>query len=100
MQFMFLWSGDIRGARKARIDGIESKGIVGHWRNGALFVPEPIAARAALPKRHHAAFDRSIHFNGLPQIWADARNNDAPLTMRLLTTRGKLMATYYFQPIA
>jgi hypothetical protein len=99
MKFLLLWSGDIRGAKKAIIEGVESKGVNGHWRDGTLYVPNANQVIEALPKMHHKAFNRSILFNGLPQLWADARNNDAPLVMRLSNTRLKIMATYYFQPL-
>jgi hypothetical protein len=98
-QFLMLWSGDIRGAKKATIESVESKGVVGYWRDGVLYVPDSAQVRAALPSMHRAAFDRGIHFNGLPQIWCDATNNDAPLVMRLLTPRLRPLAIYYFQPL-
>jgi len=99
MQFLLLWSGDILGARKVRLDSVESKGVVGHWRDGACLVPDAAQALAALPRRHRAAFMRGVHFNGLPQLWCDERNNDSPLVMRLLSSRMKPLATYYFQPL-
>lgn len=99
MQFLMLWSGEIRGARKTRILGKTSKGLIGHRSGGSLWVPDPDQIRAALPARHRAAFDRQKNWAGLPQLWADERNNDAPLTMRLSNYRGKVMAIYYFQPM-
>jgi hypothetical protein len=98
-QFLMLWSGHIRGARKTMIESVESKGIVGHWRDGNLYVPDAKQVRESLPAMHRAAFDRGIHFNGMPQIWCDATNNDAPLVMRLSTPRLKPLAIYYFQPL-
>jgi hypothetical protein len=99
MQFLMFWSGEIRGARKTRISGRTSNMTLGHWSKGFLFVPDPDQIRAALPARHRAAFDRQKNWEGLPQLWADERNNDAPLTMRLSNSRGKIMAIYYFQPM-
>jgi hypothetical protein len=94
-----FWSGGIRGARKTRISGKKSKGLIGHWSGGSLWVPDPVQIRAALPSRHRAAFDRQKNWAGLPQLWADERSNVAPLTMRLSNSRGKIMAIYYFQPM-
>lgn len=100
MQFLFLWSGGIPGANKARIDGVKSAGITGYYMDGEIYVPDPAQTLAALPKRHHAAFKRSVVFNGLPQLWCDARDNCAPLVMRLYYARTrKIMAVYYFQTL-
>jgi hypothetical protein len=100
MQFLLLWSGEISGANKARIDGVKSKGITGYYMDGEVYVPDSVQTLAAMPKRHHAAFKRSVVFNGLPQLWDDATDNCAPLTMRLYYARPrKIMAVYYFQPL-
>lgn len=100
MQFLLLWSGDKRGMRKARIDAIENTvGTVGHWRGGKVYLPCPVQLREALPYRYRAAFDRDANWGGLPQVWEDATNNDAPLTIRLLSSRLKPLLTIYLQPL-
>lgn len=103
MQFLLLWSGDVKGMRKARINGVTNKNrYVGHSRDGKCYVPDATALRDALPKRFHAAWDRQAKGDTichLPQVWTDARNNDAPLTIRLLYARGGNMVTLYLQPL-
>ena len=100
MQFLLLWSGDVKGMRKTRIDAIENTvGTVGHWRDGKLYLPDARQVRAALPYRFRASFDRGVNWHGLPQVWQDATNNDAPLTIRLLSSRLKPLLTIYLQPL-
>jgi hypothetical protein len=99
MQFLLLWSGNKLGFRKARIQGKPSKGIIGHWREGNVYVPDATQLRASIPKRYLPAYDRQVNFGGLPQIWADERDNDLPLTIRLYGSRGKLLVLIYLQPL-
>ena len=100
-KFLMLWSGDKLGMRKGLISPMRSKGIVGHWHGGNVYLPEPSEVKALLPKRYLKAWDRqSRHWQGLPQVWQDNRHNDSPLTIRLNYARGgKTMLTLYFQPI-
>ena len=102
MKFLMLWSGDKPGMRKGIVQGVVSKGIVGHYRDGKVYLPDANQVLDLLPKRYRKAFDEQIHWQGLPQIWADARDNNAPLTIRLLykNKRRFPMLILYFQPIS
>ncbi len=100
MQFLMLWSGDKLGMRKGIVQGVESKGIVGHYRGGKVYLPDAVQVRDLLPKRYRKAFDAQVHWQGLPQVWADARDHNAPLTIRLLYKRNsRPMLQLYFQPL-
>ena len=93
MEFLLLWSGNRRGMKKARIAGVESRGIAGIWRNGKLYTPDRAAIRAALPFRYRAAMDRD------PCIWFDAHHDDRAATMHLYSSRGKELVQLYLQPL-
>ena len=100
MKFLMLWSGDKLGMRKGIVQGVESKGVVGHYKEGKVYLPDPQQVRDLLPKRYLKAFDAQVHWQGLPQIWMDARYNNAPLTIRLLYKRNcRTMLQLYFQPL-
>ena len=95
-----LWSGDKLGMRKGRVQGVESKGVVGHYRGVKAYLPDAEQVRDLLPKRYRKAFDAQVHWQGLPQVWMDERNNNAPLIMRLGYAKGRgIMLQLYFQPI-
>lgn len=89
MQYLLLWSGEKRGMRKARISAVESRGLCGHWRNGALLVPCRDSIRAALPYRYRKSFDRA-------SMWYQDRG---PTVCHLASTRGKSLVTIYLQPL-
>lgn len=101
MKFLLLWSGDKIGMRKGTVQGVESKGIVGHYREGKVYVPNGQQIRELLPLRYRKAWDRQkTHWNELPQLWQDARNNLSPLTIRLLySNNNKPMLTLYLHPL-
>ena len=105
MEFLMLWSGDKLGMRKGIVQGMESKGVVGHWRNGKVYLPEPSQVRALLPKRYRKAWDRqATQWQGLPHVWQDNTDNNAPLTIRLNYSgktwrQSKAMLILYFQPL-
>tara|TARA_Y100000296_G_C5074636_1_gene206671 strand:- start:294 stop:596 length:303 start_codon:yes stop_codon:yes gene_type:complete len=95
-----LWSGDKLGMRKGVVQGVESKGTVGHYRGGKVYLPDPQQVRDLLPKRYRKAFDAQVHWQGLPQVWMDARNKTAPLTIFLRYKRNsRIMLQLYFQPL-
>ena len=100
MKFLMLWSGDKLGMRKGIVQGVESKGVVGHYKEGKVYLPDAQQVRDLLPKRYRKAFDAQAYWQGLPQVWMDARDNNAPLTMRLLYKRNsRTMLQLYFQPL-
>ncbi len=102
MQFLLLWSGQKIGMRKARIPAvINSIGMVGHWRDSVLYLPCPIALRAAIPFHYRKAYDKAVNWHGLPQVWQDATNNAAPLAMHIpsATNARRNLITLYLQPI-
>ena len=100
MKFLMLWSGNKIGMRKGIVQGVESKGIVGHYNNGKVYVPDAKQVRYLLPKRYLKAFDAQVQWQGLPQVWMDARDNNAPLTVRLIYKRNyRTMLQLYFQPL-
>lgn len=103
MQFLLLWSGHKRDMRKATIPAIENKiGLVGHWRDGKVWLPDPEALQAAIPSRYRKAYDAAINWHGLPQTWCDERSNDAPLAIHLNRSGKrykKHLITLYLQPI-
>ena len=100
MEFLMLWSGDKIGMRKGRVQGVESKGVVGHYKGGKVYLPDASQVRDLLPKRYRKAFDKQVHWQGLPQVWMDARDNNAPLVLRLGYAKGRgIMLQLYFQPL-
>lgn len=101
MEFLLLWSGDVKGMKKARIAGFENKvSTLGSWQGGKLYLPDPAQLRNALPYRFMASYDRAINWHGLPQIWMDATNGKAPLTIRLQdSTLKRNLVTLYLQPL-
>lgn len=103
MQFLLLWSGDKPGMRKAIIPAMENKiGTVGHWRDGKCYLPDAQSLQAAIPSRYRKAYDKAINWHGLPQVWCDATNNDAPLAIHLNRSGKrykKHLITIYLQPM-
>ena len=100
MRFVMLWSGNKLGMRKGVVQGVESKGTVGHYKGGKAYVPDAKQVRDLLPKRYLKAFDEQVHWQDLPQVWRDARDNNAPLTIRLQYKRNsRTMLQLYFQPL-
>lgn len=92
MEYLLLWSGELRGMKKARIPAVAHAGLSGNWRDGICYNPSRDSIRAALPYRLRAAFDRAA-------IWFDRHNDSKPCTAYLTSTRGKQLATLYFQPL-
>lgn len=93
MEYLLLWSGIVRGMRKARIPAISSRGITGHLAKGQLVTPCKDSIRAALPFRFRAAFDRDS------SVWFDKHKPDYPCRIHLTNRRGKAMVTLYLQPL-
>ncbi|WP_227272050.1 hypothetical protein [Roseobacter weihaiensis] len=99
MDFLLLWSGDVRGMRKAQIPSTPCKGYLHRIdENGAAVVPDREAIEAVLPVRLRPAFRRSQQC----QI-----NNDepmrgqrqAPLMFDLCRQNGTWITRLYLQPL-
>ena len=101
MEFLLLWPGDKIGMRKGIVQGVESGGIVGHYRGGKVYVPNGQQIRELLPLRYRKAWDRQAkHWDELPQLWQDKTNNLSPLTIHLLySNNDRPMLTLYLQPL-
>lgn len=93
MKYLLLWSGDIRGMKKADIPATETQGISGHIGRYGLVVPCRDSIRAALPYRFRKALDRAGGF------WFDWSDDKSPAHMQLSDRRGKYLTTLYLQPI-
>jgi hypothetical protein len=94
MDYLLLWSGAVRGMRKARIPSTPAPGMIGHIGPLGLVNPDPAAVRAALPYRFRKAFDRAG-----PYFWYDKYARVGPAVLRLSDRRGKPLVTVYLQPL-
>jgi len=92
MEYLLLWSGQIRGMRKARIPAVDAPGMVGHIGPRGLVNPDPAAVRATLPFRFRKAFDRAA-------VWYNRHHDAGPAVIRLADRRGRPIATLYLQPL-
>ena len=93
MEYLLLWSGDVRGMRKTRIPATEAQGVTGHIGRYGLVIPDRQALRLALPYRFRKACDRAGGF------WFDKFRDDSPAHMELRDCRGRYLTTLYLQPI-
>jgi hypothetical protein len=95
MEYLLLWSGDVRGMKKARIGHVLAEGVLCDYdaASNHPVAPDRVAVRAALPYRLRKAFDRN-------PSWTRQRDvENAPWTVALHTTRGKWITTLYLQPL-
>ena len=103
MQFLMLWSGDKPGLRKGIVQGVaNSKGIVGHYRGGKVYLPDAKQVRELLPKRYRKAFDAQCIFDGsIVGFSKVSHDSNAPLILRLQYARPRRypMLQLYFQPL-
>lgn len=93
MQYLVLWSGNIRGARKARI-GSERAYLVGHYVDGWPVTFDRDQFREAIAAQHRKAWDEHR-----AQAWLTSDKPDAPWAVDIYGTRGNRLATYYCQPM-
>lgn len=93
MNYLVLWSGNVRGARKARI-GAERAHLIGHYVNGAPMTFDGKAFRETLAPQHKRAWDE-----GRAQSWLTGDKPDSPWAVHIYGTRGQRLATYYCQPL-
>lgn len=95
MSYLLLWSGDIRGMKKARIAATPATGILSNRdESGALVSPDRDAIRVALPYRFRAAWDRVAN-----TLTRDNRKG-APFFWTLRDRRGRYLTTIYAQPLS
>lgn len=93
MEYILLWSGNIRGMKKTRIPATDAQGMGGHIGRHGLVIPDKQSLRLALPYRFRRACDRSGGF------WFDKFCDDSPAHMELTDRRGRYLTTLYLQPI-
>ena len=93
MEYLLLWSGDIRGMKKTRIPVSAAQGMIGHIGRYGLVVPDRQVLRQALPYRFRKACDRAGGF------WFDKFRDDSPAHMELTDRRGRYLTTLYLQPV-
>lgn len=93
MEYLVLWSGKIRGARKTRI-GTERAHLFGHYVDGIPLTFDGSQFRNAIAPQHRRAWDE-----GRCISWLDKHALDSPWVIRFYDTRGKPMAVYYCQPL-
>ncbi len=99
MEFLLLWSGDVRGMRKARIPSDPCRGFL-HCidETGAAVVPSRGAINEALPPRLRAAFARSA----MCQVAYDEGmrgQRQSPLLFDLCRANGAWITRLYLQPL-
>ena len=93
MEYLVLWSGNIRGARKARI-GSERAHLVGHYVDGWPMTFNGAQFRESLAPQHKRAWD-----DGRAQAWLTGDKPDSPWAVYIYGTRHNRLATYYCQPL-
>lgn len=94
MKYLILWSGHIRGARKAVIDS-EPAHLVGHYVDGVPVTFSGLQFRLnCVAPQHRAAWD-----SGRVQAWLTGDAPDSPWAIRVYNTHMKQVALYYAQPL-
>lgn len=93
MQYLILWSGQVRGAKQAVI-GSERAHLVGHYVNGIPLAFNGAEFREALPARHKRAWDENR-----VRAWLSGDRPDSCWSIHVYGTRGNRLATYYAQPL-
>ena len=99
MDFLLLWSGDVRGMKKAIIPSVPCKGFLHRIDEaGAAVVPDVDAIVEALPKRLKPAFERA----GMTEV-KDGRGAgvkpQGPLMFDLCRADGSWITRLYLQPL-
>lgn len=85
LTYCVLW-----GHGRAFVPAKAHGGIIGHWVNGELFMPDKEALREALPYHWRKAYDRALGF------WIDKDSGSGH--MALYSLRGAPIATLYINP--
>ena len=88
MDFLLLWSGDVKGMRKARIPSIPCQGFLHRLdKEGAAVVPDTTAIGQALPARLRLAFERAP-MTEVKSIGGQCRKHQSPLMFDLCRLDG------------
>lgn len=99
MEFLLLWSGDVRGMRKERIPAEPCRGFLHRLDEaGAAVVPSRAAINDALPTRLRPAFGRSL----MCQVHNDEGmrgQRQPPLLFDLCRLNGSWITRLYLQPL-
>lgn len=99
MEFLLLWSGDVKGMRKTRIPAITCQGFLQrHDETGAAVVPDRLAIAEALPARLRAAFDRA-QMTEVKAIGGQKCRRQLPLMFDLCRSDGSWITRLYLQPL-
>lgn len=99
MEFLLLWSGEVRGMRKARIPAVPATGFLSRTdERGALVAPKRDAIRAALPKRLRPAFDRAHLADAASRI-GEANGRQSALFYDLVSADDRPITRLYLQPL-
>lgn len=93
MEYLMLASGNIRGARKARLKAVPAH-LVGHYVDGIPMTFDADQFGAALPAQHKRAW-----VEGRAQAWLTSDKPDSPWAVHVYGTRAQRLATYFLQPL-
>lgn len=97
MEYLLLWSGDVKGLEKARINSVAATGYHSDKcpETGKYVMPDKIAVRALLPYRLRKAFDRSqaARYSKPGQLKAQ------PWCFKLTSVKGRFLTQIYLQPL-
>ncbi len=99
MEFLLLWSGDVRGMRKARIPSIPCLGFLHRLDDeGVAVVPDSAAIGEALPARLRPAFGRA-RMTEVKSIGGQRCKQQPPLMFDLCRLDGSRITRLYLQPL-
>ncbi|MBG6172697.1 hypothetical protein IWQ55_000276 [Labrenzia sp. EL_208] len=94
MKYLLLWSGDVKGMRKAEISAVRAD-LSGHLdEKGEIVRPCPEEVRAALPYRFRHAFGKSTGM-----FWFLEHKPDYPATLTVRGYRGRELVRLVLQPL-
>lgn len=99
MEFLLLWSGEVRGMRKTRIPSEPCVGLLHRLdETGAPVVPSRSAINDALPTRLRPAFERA-HLSQARFDTPKMGQRQPPLYYDLWRANYKPIARIYLQPL-
>lgn len=99
MDFLLLWSGDVRGMNKAVIPSATCSGFLHRIdEKGDAVVPDVGAIAEALPHRLRPAFERAP-MTEVKTIGGQCRKCQSPLMFDLCRIGGSWITRLYLQPL-
>lgn len=99
MDFLLLWSGEVKGMRKVRIPSVLCQGFLHRLdEEGVAVVPDAAAIAEALPARLRLAFERAP-MTEVKTIGAQSRKHQPPLMFDLCRLDGSWITRLYLQPL-